>query len=342
LGRTVGGDVAASERRPMTIGREHHLDIDGARVHAVDWVPAGTTRDGADADRHVLLVHGLGANTVSWELVGQGFADSLGAVVTAIDLFGFGRTRARARAQATVGSNRRLVTSVLERLGPSMLIGNSMGASIGIGVAARRPELLTSLVMVNPALPHPNPGVGDYARLSRFAPVMVTALGRHVLGTRARFLGPERLVDASLASSVHDLSRLDPTVRRRLVELAAERYAYPEAPAAYADAARSMLLYLGRGLHDDLTQVADQLPMLLVHGEFDRLVNVAAARAVAARYPGIDFRELDGVGHAPQLEVPDRLVAVVEGWLPARMSAWPIQPSPLGSSTSRSSRSSAT
>jgi pimeloyl-ACP methyl ester carboxylesterase len=325
----------------MTLGREHHVDIDGARVHAVDWVPSGTDRGSLDG-RQVLLVHGLGANTVSWEPVGQGFADALGAVVTAVDLFGFGRTRARARAQATLGSNRRLVTSVLERMGPSSLIGNSMGATIGIGIAARRPELLTSLVMVNPALPHPNPGVGDYARLARRAPAMVTPIGRRVMGTRAQFLGPDRLVDASLASSVHDTSRLDPVVRRRLVELAAERFAYPEAPAAYVDAARTMLLYFRRGLRDDLGRAAERLPMLLVHGEYDRLVSVTAARAVATRHPGIDFRELDDVGHAPQLEVPDRLIAVVQGWFAGRMSGWPSQPSPLGSSRSPSAPSSTT
>jgi pimeloyl-ACP methyl ester carboxylesterase len=332
----VAGHHTERSSTRAAIGRALTIDADDVRVNATQWTPAA----GVDAkSTRVLLVHGLGANTLSWEPIGQPLADGLNATVTAIDLIGFGRTRAPERA-ATVGTNRRLVTAVLEGLGPSMLVGNSMGAAIGIGVTARRPDLVTHLVLVNPALPHPRPGMRDMLRLARFAPVMIGQVGRRVVGTRARLLGPERLVDSSLEWSLHDPSRLDPELRLRLVALAAERYAYPEAAAAYAEAARSMLLYLARGLHPDLAQAAPLRPTLLLHGEHDRLVNVAAAHDTAARHEQVELQVLEGVGHAPQLEDPEGFVSVLAQWLDARMSGCQSPPPAPVSSTSPSGPSS--
>jgi glycerol-3-phosphate dehydrogenase len=319
------GDIPVNSNQgvvcgPVNPGRAFELNADGVRVHAVEWTPAASPSDAASAHRRLLLVHGLGANTLSWEPVGQPLADHLGAPVTAIDLVGFGRTRAPERA-ATIATNRRLVTAVLREIGPAVVVGNSMGGSIGIGVTATNPELVDALVLVDPAVPHPNPGVSDWIRLSRMAPVMVTRLGRAVLGTRARVMGPERLVDSSIGWSLHDPTRLDPDLRRRLIALAAERYNYPEAPGAYVEAARSMLIYIARGVRGDLRRAAAARPTLIVQGEFDRLVSMAAARGAAALDPSIDLEVLDNIGHAPQLEDPDRFVAVVTTWLDAHKLA---------------------
>jgi pimeloyl-ACP methyl ester carboxylesterase len=332
----VAGNHAGQSDTRASIGRGLTIDADGVRVNANRWTPSA---DGQLNGTRVLLVHGLGANTLSWEPIGQPLADGLGATVTAIDLIGFGRTRAPGRP-ATIATNRSLVTAVLEELGPSMIIGNSMGAAIGIGVTARRPDLVTHLVMVNPALPHLRPGMRDLVRLARFAPVMWAPIGRQFVGTRARLLGPERLVDASLQWSLHDPSRLDPDLRLRLVALAAERYEYPEAPLAYAEAARSMLLYLSRGLHDDLAVAAPQRPTLLLFGEHDRLVNVDAARDAAAMHDDVELQVLEGVGHAPQLEDPERLVRVLADWLDGSMSRWQNRDRASVSSTGPSGRSS--
>jgi pimeloyl-ACP methyl ester carboxylesterase len=303
----------------MNVGRAHERRIDGVRVHAVEWpAPAAARRD----DRRVLLVHGLGANTISWTPVAQLLAEQLGADVTAIDLVGFGRTRALDR-EATIATNRSLVEGLLDDTGPALVIGNSMGAVIGAGVAARRPELVDALVLVNPALPWGRVGPAAWWRLAKLAPLMMPSLGRRAVSARARVIGPERLVDLTLEMCVHDRSRIDPTLRQRLVHLAAERYAYPEAAGAYADAARSLLRELASGSADrDLGRACALVPTLLAHGEHDRLVCVDLAHAAALRHPGLDVEVLHGVGHAPQLEVPDRLVEVVAAWLDARMGPW--------------------
>jgi pimeloyl-ACP methyl ester carboxylesterase len=53
----------------------------------------------------------------------------------------------------------------------------------------------------------------------------------------------------------------------------------------------------------------------MVQGDTDRLVPVAAARDVAGRHPDWRYLELAGVGHVPQLQVPDRLAKELLGWL---------------------------
>ena len=58
-----------------------------------------------------------------------------------------------------------------------------------------------------------------------------------------------------------------------------------------------------------------QLPVLLVHGDRDRLVPVAAARDISRRHPAWRYLELAGVGHVPQLQKPDELAAAMVDWL---------------------------
>jgi pimeloyl-ACP methyl ester carboxylesterase len=56
-------------------------------------------------------------------------------------------------------------------------------------------------------------------------------------------------------------------------------------------------------------------PVLLIHGDRDRLVPIAAARNAAAANPQWDTEFLHDVGHTPQLEAPDAVISAVERWL---------------------------
>jgi pimeloyl-ACP methyl ester carboxylesterase len=58
-----------------------------------------------------------------------------------------------------------------------------------------------------------------------------------------------------------------------------------------------------------------------VHGDKDRLVPLAAARALAARRPEFTLRVIDDCGHVPQLEVPDQFLAAATPWLSATLAA---------------------
>jgi pimeloyl-ACP methyl ester carboxylesterase len=291
-------------------GRERWLDVDGFRVHAVQW---------GDGDASVLLVHGLGGHAISWEPVGPALAQRLRATVTAVDLPGFGLTRVPPGRRATMGTHGRLLRALLERSGPAVVIGNSMGGALGIGLAARHPRLVRALVLVDPALPRPAGNPAQWAVVARLAPTIVPQLGSRVLALRGRMLGPERLVDQTLEWTLCRPDRLDPALRRRLVDLARTRRSFPEAPAAYAESARALFWYLTRSMRADEGRVA--APTLIVHGDRDKLVPVEAARALAARRSDFTLAVIDDCGHVPQLEVPEQFLAAAMPWLAATLAS---------------------
>ena len=92
------------------------LAVEGLKVHAVGWGGAdGQPPIGREQRRRLLLLHGLGGTSIHWELAGGRLAERLRAHVTAIDLAGFGRTRARSE-QASVFANARLVAALAAEL----------------------------------------------------------------------------------------------------------------------------------------------------------------------------------------------------------------------------------
>jgi pimeloyl-ACP methyl ester carboxylesterase len=293
-------------------GQDRWLRVDEFRVHAMEW---------GSSDARLLLVHGLGGHTISWDPVAPALAERLGATVTAVDLPGFGLTRVPPGQRATLGTHGRLLRSLLERSGPATVVGNSMGGALGIGLAARHPELVRALVLVDAALPRPAANPAQWRVMARLAPTLMPQLGSLVLATRGRMLGPERIVDQTLALSLCRPDRLDPALRVRMIELATTRQSFPEAPAAYAESARALFWYLTRGMRADEARVT--APTLIVHGDRDQLVPVAAARALAARRPEFRLEVIDDCGHVPQLEAPEQFLAAALPWLAATLAARP-------------------
>jgi pimeloyl-ACP methyl ester carboxylesterase len=288
--------------------------LDGLTVTIRRWDPA---RNGHDLASPLVLVHGLGANTVSWLPVGQALADRRNGPVLALDLAGFGYTRS-VGTSATIQRNAALVTATLEEYGPSVLFGNSMGGAITIKVAAGRPDLVEGVVLVNPAL-RPVFGSPQWRQAWLLSPMVFPRVGARIIGGRARQLGAEGMVDGTLQLVLEDPTTLDRSIRDEFVVIATERGEYPEAARAYADAASSMFWYLVRNLDRDLGIILRTHPALMVFGDRDRLVHLSSAHALSARHPRLDVAILEGVGHAPQLEAPQLFVDVVDEWLRDRV-----------------------
>jgi pimeloyl-ACP methyl ester carboxylesterase len=100
------------------------------------------------------------------------------------------------------------------------------------------------------------------------------------------------------------------------VELAAERQRqeHPNA-AAFLAASRSLMRVVGQRHRYWEMMASVRVPVLLIGGEADRLVSAASMRQAAARNPRWETVMLPGVGHTPQLEAPDNVIAAVRGWL---------------------------
>jgi pimeloyl-ACP methyl ester carboxylesterase len=283
---------------------EHRsVDLDGP-VHYADFGGAG---------RPIVLVHGLGGSHANWLRVGPALARH-GRTV-ALDLAGHGRTRSLGRG-ASVGANRRLLARFLAAVArePAVLVGNSMGGYLAIAEAAEEPERVASLVLVDPAVPIAWRGFDPYV-LAIFTAMALPGVGSALMRRRGR-RGAERNVRDLLALCGVDASRLPPDVLEAHVELSRERASYGDPFGKdFLEAQRSLVARLMRRGHFRAMVDRVRAPALVVQGTRDRLVHVEGARAAAALRPDWRLEVLEGVGHVPQLEVPERFLAIVEPWL---------------------------
>ena len=147
----------------------------------------------------------------------------------------------------------------------------------------------------------------------------IPGLVETVLDRRLRAYGPERLVAETLKLVCADPSRVDPAVVRAHVELTRERgHLGPQNQRAFVQASRS----IGLRMADPRfwTRVRSvQAPTLVVHGSLDRVIPLHAARELVRRRPDWTLHVIEGAGHVPMMETPDRLLTVVGQWLPRAM-----------------------
>jgi pimeloyl-ACP methyl ester carboxylesterase len=124
----------------------------------------------------------------------------------------------------------------------------------------------------------------------------------------------EELVRRVLAPCCVDPERVPAEVLEASVELARRRKGQQGLDRAFLEAARSLLWLLGRRAQARAMPAAVTAPVLL-HGDADRLVPLAAARTAAAANPSWRFEVAADTGHVPMLERPEWTVAVIRDWL---------------------------
>jgi pimeloyl-ACP methyl ester carboxylesterase len=290
---------------PGPSGSEH-VDL-GSRVHYVDF---GGARDGPD----IVLVHGLGGSHLNWDLL----APLLGmrGRVLAVDLPGFGLSSPTGRP-ATLRSNLVVLDRFIRRVcdAPVVLVGNSMGGLVSVLLAARSPELVRALVLLDPALPAPGHVLRSPAAAATVACHALPGVGEWLRRSRRRRIGAAATVHETLRLTGVDPQALPPDLLARSVALVEGQEDVTGADRAFLSAARSLAWALARSGRYRAAMAEVRAPVLLVHGDRDELVPIAAARAAARAHPDWDFLELPDVGHVPQLQVPTELAGHLTRWL---------------------------
>src|SRR3954452_20430622 len=124
-------------------------EIDGALLPLRDAPPATATAEPA------VYVHGLGGSS-------QNFTDLAGLLADrfdgyAVDLPGFGYSDPSRRYSIPAFADKIIKYIEYDGRGPVHLVGNSLGGSISVRVAALRPDLVRTLTLISPAMPFLNP-----------------------------------------------------------------------------------------------------------------------------------------------------------------------------------------
>jgi pimeloyl-ACP methyl ester carboxylesterase len=246
----------------------------------------------------LLCLHGLFLDNSTWNGVRARLSDRY-RVVTA-DLPGFGASEKPhpSRFLYTVEAFAEVVADLYAglELGRATLVGHCLGGSIAITVAARHPELVSELVLLDPLVEPPR--LGPYGWLG-----LMPVVGGVVL----RQLWNRAVFGAFFREQL--LSKPD-AVSRTAIDAYYDAFNEP--------AART-------GVHETLRAALDvrplvarasglRLPTLVAWGSADRVVPAAAGRRLARAIKDARLEMLDA-GHAPQEERPDELASVMARFL---------------------------
>jgi pimeloyl-ACP methyl ester carboxylesterase len=282
--------------------RGGYVEVDGLRVHHV-YAGSGSPP--------VLFVHGLGsAGYLEWRFNLPAIART--HRVLAPDLPGFGRSD-----QPPDGYGIPLFADVIEgyiraRGIRPVLVGASMGGRVALEVALRSPEAIEKLVLVN-ALGVVRPNVQLFYPL-----VLLPRVGEAVLGVMREALHrlPPAAIQRYARRFVQDPGDVERVLDEAFLTAMREMHAREGYARAYASTVRALAdrrAHRSAALLERLA--ATRLPVLLIWGEGDRLLPVARARQAVQALPGARLEVIEGAGHTPQAERPDRFNRALEDFL---------------------------
>jgi pimeloyl-ACP methyl ester carboxylesterase len=268
----------------------------------------------------LVLLHGFSDSADTWRPLLERFAGSRRRAV-AIDLPGFGAAQ-DARPGAVLPQFEAVVAAAAERTCAGtdehpVLVGNSMGGMISLYVANRGTCALAGIVPVCTAgLHHP-----------AWIHLIATRWGRAVLPVA----GARPLRGAMQAA----VARTAATSRTDEVIAHLPRYVGHLRPARVAHG-----LSIVRRLLDEQDYPLElggiDCPVMFVWGDRDRAAvwtrNGQRLQRLASRAPKARQEVLARIGHAPQLEAPDALVALIDEFSPQTGRMTHVRPSTPGQS----------
>lgn len=285
------------------------VEIDGAMLHLRDTPPATATAEPA------VYVHGLGGSS-------QNFTDLAGLLADrfdghAVDLPGFGYSDPSPRYSIPALGDRVIKLLEHENRGPVHLVGNSLGGSISVRVAALRPDLIRTLTLISPAMPFLDP---RRTAQGPMLPILALPRADRLFAWGMARMTVEEMAEQVLAACFGDTTRVHAQRRAEAIEEIRLRYTVAHYPKAYLGTLRGLVssflrAYLPGAESQWRLAARIAVPTLVVGGLNDRLVDPRVPAQVAKIIPDSRLLMLPGVGHVPQMEVPRLVARAIVGML---------------------------
>ncbi len=232
----------------------------------------------------VVMIHGFGANKDNWTRLANELTDEFN--VYAIDLPGHGDSSKPLDLGYSLEQQAEHVARILDALAidRAHVMGNSMGGAITALLAARYPERVRTALLFDPAgifeypselvdlvLQGDNPLIpsapGDFERLMDFALEKKPFVPWPILDVMEEKAIANRPVNEVIFAAIRD-SGFEPDFRREITRI--------------------------------------QAPTLIVWGREDRVIDFRNGELFAQAIPNARLVVLDGIGHAPMIEAPER------------------------------------
>jgi len=273
-------------------GRSEFVNLVDHQVHII-------TAGNPDSDRLIVLLHGFGASSLTWQQVLEPLGQA--AYVVAFDRAAFGFTERPTSFgdlnPYSAAGQLKVIDGLVDLYGADkevVILGHSAGGALALGYALDYPDKVDSLILEAPAV-YGTGGSPGWLNWVFSIP-------------QIDHLGP--LAVASIASSGLDLlveSYTDPSM------ITAEVQASYTAPLKIDGWERAFWEFNKAPRSLNLVERLDDLraPTLIITGDDDRVVATADSIKLNGDLPGSELVIIEGAGHLPNEEKPQEFVDAV-------------------------------
>lgn len=241
----------------------------------------------------VILIHGFGTSSFLWRNVAPAISDA-GHTAYAIDLFGHGESDRPLDADFGIAAQAEYLDAAMTvlRVSRGILVGVDIGGDVALRLAAKRPERVEKLVLVNTPMFDELPA-RDITQMQR-------STAKFAFRTTRGVLGAAPLIEGVLKGSVANAETSMP------VKLIA-RYL---APFAGRDGVNHLLSLASSISEEDMEDVdlrSVHVPALVVWGEKDQWLDSKTADRLVNELPDGRLVRIAGVGRLVPEESPEQL-----------------------------------
>jgi pimeloyl-ACP methyl ester carboxylesterase len=272
-----------------------------------------------------LCVHGLAGSSRNWTDLIDLLRPRLAC--DALDLPGFGDSPPRPDRRYSIAALAQTVAALIESRNTSVhLIASSLGGAVAVKLAATRPDLVTTLTLISPALPDPRPHLDQV----HFAVISLPGVGPRLL-RKYDALPPQNRVADVITTCFSDPSLFAKARFATEVAELARRDTLDHATAALIGTIRTLTAdFFRKGRRSAWRDAARvTAPTLVIYGSHDRVVDPRLAGRAAHAFANSRIVVLPRTGHLAHMEHPEQVAAEITIMLDAtaqRAREFPLAP----------------